>query len=140
MIDINTIVTYAQSELSYPIEITQDTLPNIAEIRTIPAIFMQYATVDSQFPNLPLERTIFNTQGENLVQTFEFHIVCDINNLRSIWVELYQKFIGWYPIESEKYHTGFTYRQGGKMGLVGNRILWVDLWNVGFPTNTILMT
>lgn len=139
MIDEQTVVTYLTQQLAYSIELAEDILPNWQDIIQLPSIFVGYAAIDSRFPNVPTESSLFNTNGENLVQSFEIQIVSTRDVFRSTWIEVYNALIGWNPIEAEAYHSGFTYAQGGKMGRSHNKIWHVDIWRIGFPTNHVLV-
>ena len=143
MIDLLTVIERIQDKTkyttSYNILQAQDILPNTQEQSELPIIYVGYATVDSKNPNIPLEYTIFNTNGEDLVQSFEIQTICNILEFREIWITLYNSLIGWNPIEEEIYHSGFTYSQGGKMGFSNERLFWVDIWKIGFPTNKVLI-
>lgn len=138
MIDINAFVSFLQANVSYDIRLAKEVQVNMLDDYELPAVFVGYAAVDSKDPNIPLESTIFNTNGEDLVQSFEIQIVCNMTDFRSIWVNLYNALIGKNLIPTEVYHTGFTYSQGGRMGLSNGRFWWVDIWKIGFPTNKVL--
>jgi len=123
------------STKGYAIELAENVLENWQSAEELPVIYIGYATFDSKFPNQPIESTIFNKHGENIVQTFEIHIVCANADFKTIWVDIYEALIGQNPAPSEKQHTGFTYAQGGKMGRSNGKLWNVDLWRIGFPTN-----
>lgn len=135
MIDIQTVIDYLTLNTPYRVEAAKDTLPNYQDIVDLPVVYVGYATIDSKNPKAPIEHSLFNTNGEDLVQGFEIHIVCQIANFSAIWVTLYKVLIGWNPEFTEKYHSGFTYAQGGKMGLSNSKFWHVDIWKIGFPTN-----
>ena len=139
MIDESTIVTYLQTETTYTIELAGDILANWQDTADLPIVYVSYATIDSKQPNVPLESSIFNTNGEDLVQTFEINIVSVPGDFRAVWIAIYNALIGWNPIPDEVYHSGFTYAQGGKMGRSNNKLWHVDLWRIGFPTNHVLI-
>jgi hypothetical protein len=139
MIDVFTVIDRLRTETPYKIELAKDTLPNLQELRELPIIFVNYYTIEPRFPNIPLESSIFDTHGENLIQTFEVHIVCDIKNFREVWIKHYNALIGWNPIAEEVRHSGFTYAQSGKMGLSNGKYWEAILWRIGFPTTTQLL-
>lgn len=139
MIDEQTVVDYIKAQTSYThVSLAEDTIPNLQDIVDLPQIFAGYASIDSKDPNVPIEHTLFNTNGEDLVQTFEIHIISSRAAFRATWITLYNTLIGWNPIPLEKYHSGFTYAFGGKMGRSHGKIIHVDAWRIGFPTNYIL--
>jgi hypothetical protein len=138
MISEEALITFLQAQPTtkdYIIEVAENVLENWQETDELPIIYVGYATLDSKFPNQPIESTIFNRHGENIVQTFELHIVCASADFRDTWVDLYNALIGENPEPSEKIHSGFTYAQGGKMGRSNGKIYHIDLWRIGFPTN-----
>lgn len=139
MIAVETIITRLQSQTSYTIQVAKDILPNLQEATDLPIVYVGYGTIDSKEPNVPLESTIFNTNGENLVQSFELHIVCAVSDFRAVWINIYNALLGWNPIATEIYHSGFTFAQGGKMGLSNNKLWDVSIWRIGFPTSTQLI-
>lgn len=138
MIDIQVVLDYLALNTPYRVEFAKDTLPNFQDIVDLPVIFVGYATIDSKNPRAPIEHSLFNTNGEDLVQAFEIHIVCQTASFSTIWKNVYTKLIGWNPDYTEKYHSGFTYSQGGKMGLSNSKFWHVDIWKIGFPTNSKL--
>ena len=56
----------------------------------------------------------------------------------TVWKAVYKKLIGWNPVPAESLHTSFTYVQGGVMLLSNSKFYWVDIWRIGFPTNSLL--
>lgn len=122
----------------YTVELARAKEPDLHEIGSLPIIFVGYATIDSKNPTIPLESTIFNSSGEDLVQGFDVQIISTIVDFKPIWVTVYNTLIGENPIPGEKYRSGFTYAQGGVMGLA-NGLLWhLDRWKIGFPTVTVI--
>ena len=139
MIAETTIVTRINDITGYTTRVAEDILANWQDISELPIVYVSYATIDSKQPNVPLESSIFNTNGEDLVQTFEINIVSIPSDFRAVWIAIYNALIGWNPIPEEVYHSGFTYAQGGKMGRSNNKLWHVDLWRIGFPTNHVLI-
>jgi len=139
MIDESTVITRINAITGYTTVRAEDILDNWQTSAELPIIYVGYATIDSKQPNIPLESSIFNTNGENLVQSFEVNIVTSNTNFRANWIALYNALIGWNPIPDEVYHSGFTYAQGGKMGRSNGKIWHVDIWRIGFPTNHVLV-
>ena len=139
MIDESTVITRINAITGYTTVRAEDVLDNWQTSAELPIIYVGYATIDSKQPNIPLESSIFNTNGENLVQSFEVNIVTSNTNFRANWIALYNALIGWNPIPDEVYHSGFTYAQGGKMGRSNGKIWHVDIWRIGFPTNHVLV-
>ena len=115
---------------------TEDNIAPLHENAVLPDITVGYATIMSRDPNKVLENNVFNTGGENLVQYFDIRTVCKPVDLRTNWVQLYKALLGQNPRAAERKNTGFTYVQGGKMGLSNGNIWWVDRWGIGFPKLT----
>lgn len=140
MIDIsvfrNIILT---ANPTYTINFAREKEPDFHTIATLPVIYVGYANIDSKNPSIPLESTIFNSHGEDLVQTFEVQIVSELASFRTIWINVYKSLIGVNPVAAEANRTGFTYAQGGVMGL-SNGLLWhLDRWKIGFPTVNVVI-
>jgi hypothetical protein len=79
-----------------------------------------------------------NQNGSNLVQGFEIHIVCPKDQFRTTWITVYNLLNGYNPEPREKLHSGLTYNHGGKVSC-GDRKYHIDNWNIGFPTNKVLI-
>lgn len=139
MIDLQTVINRLTSTTSYTIVPTKTKEPDLQDITALPIVFVGYGTIRSKNPNSPIEHSIFNTAGEDLVQSFELQTVCEIAQFNAIWKTLYATLIGYNPIPTEQYHTGFTYSHGGVMGIANNRLWNIDMWNIGFPTNIPLI-
>lgn len=138
MIDESTVISRINTITGYTAVRAEDILENWQAASALPIIYVGYATIDSKQPNVPLESSIFNTNGEDLVQSFEINIVTSDTNFRANWIAVYNALIGWNPIADEVYHSGFTYAQGGKMGRSNGKIWHTDIWRIGFPTNHVL--
>ena len=134
MILIEEFRSFIQINTGITTKLARDTLPNMQDETELPVIYCTYATVDSKDPNVPIESSIFKSHGEDLVQTFEVHILDTLDNFRATWVLLFNNLTGKNIDPDEVYYSGFTYAQGGKMGLSNGKIVWVDLWRIGFST------
>ena len=134
MINIQVLIARLKAETNYKIELARVREPELQEILDLPILYVGYATIDSKNPSTPIEYNVFNTHGEDLVQSFDIQIVCKPADLETIWKTVYTKLIGWNPIGQEVHHSGFTYAQGGVMGLANGNLWWIDRWRIGFPT------
>lgn len=134
MIDVNILISKLQAETTYTVELARVREPELQEITDLPIIYIGYATVDSKNPTSPIEHDLYNLHGEDLVQSFDIQIVCRAENLPTIWKNIYSKLIGYNPTPNENMHSGFTYSQGGVMGLANGNLWWIDRWKIGFPT------
>lgn len=121
----------------YKIELSSIKQPTLQAQGEPPIIYVGYYAIDSKNPTIPIEHDLFNQHGEDLVQTFEIQIDCMIEDFEKVWKDIYKSIIGWTPDIQERQHTGFTYAQGGVMGLENSRLWWLDRWKVGFPTTNV---
>lgn len=107
---------------------------NLQPTAALPMVFVGYATIRSKHPEAPIERPVFNTYGEDLVQSIDVVLMCPETQLVQLWTNIYAALIGQNPNPAERMHTGFTYNQGGKVALTNGKMVWIDRWNIGFPT------
>jgi hypothetical protein len=138
MIDVADVIAYLDTNTSYVVEQGTDIIPDIESASTTPIIRVGYTTITNKNPNDTLEYDVVNTNGEDLVQGFEIHIVCDPAVFRSTWITIYKLMIDWVPYPVDQVHSRFTYKNGGRMGR-NVRIWHLDNWNVAFPTNIVLI-
>lgn len=134
MMDVNVFINKLHVDTGYKVEHARIKEPDLTEFVDLPVIYVGYATIDSKNPTSPIEHSFFNLHGEDLVQGFDVQIVCDIDSLATIWKNCYTSLIGFNPIPGEEYRSGFTYSQGGMIGISNGRIWWLDRWKIGFPT------
>ena len=124
---------------TYSVQHSRIKEPQLAELTTLPIIFVAYHTVNSKNPSTPLAADLFNQHGEDLTQVFEIQIACETVNFDTIWKNVYKSLIGWHPDVLEMQHTGMTYIQGGVMGLENGRLWWLDRWGINFPLTNVDM-
>ena len=137
MIDL-TLVKNRLAETGITVQFARDKEVDLQELSKLPIIYVGYNNIDSMNPNLPLALDSYSLQGEDLVQSFTIQLVCEQSNFPIHWKAIYKKLIGWNPNPNEALHTSFNYVQGGVMGLSNSKFYWVDIWRIGFPTNSIL--
>ena len=137
MIDIQVLINKVALDTGYTVNLAKSREPNLQDFPILPIIFIGYAEITSKYPQSALEATLFNTHGEDLVQTFDIQIISDIEHFRTYWITIYKSLIGWNPIGSEQYHTGFTYKQGMVMGIDNARQWHLDRWAIGFATTQV---
>ena len=140
MMDVSVLVARLQSQTQYTIELARAREPNLQELAELPIIYIGYASIDSKNPSAPVEYDLFNQYGEDLVQSFDIQIVCNAAELSSIWKKVYTALIGYTPtatLSSMASVSGFTYAQGGVMGMVNDRLWHLDRWRIGFPTTNV---
>lgn len=124
----------------YEVQFARDREVDLQEQVDLPIIYIGYASIDSKNPTSPVEHDFLNLHGEDLVQSFHIQIVCAANQLATIWKSLHSTLVGWNPTPGEQYHSGFTYSQGGMMGLSNSKLWWLDVWKIGFPTVNVNFT
>lgn len=134
MITLDTLKTRLLSQTSYTVQFARDREVDLQEQTELPIIYIGYQSIDSKNPTSPVEHDFLNLHGEDLVQSFTIQIVCTSNDLPTIWKTTHTALIGWNPTPGEQYHSGFTYAQGGVMGLSNSKIWWIDVYRIGFPT------
>lgn len=137
MLSLDTFIEKLKTEpltSKYPIFRSKIKQIVLEELENLPIIYAGIYSIDSKNPTIPIEHDLFNQHGEDLVQTFEIQIYCLEEQFEAIWKDIYKSIIGWHPDIQEFQHTGFTYAQGGVMGLENGRLFWLDRWRVGFPT------
>jgi hypothetical protein len=138
MIELSTLKTRLE-ETGYTVLFSKEKDIDLQEPSELPIIYIGYNNIDSvKTANAPLSLDIYSQNGENLVQSFTIQLLCLQDNFPIVWKAIYRKLIGWNPVSTEAIHTSFTYVQGGVMGLANSKFHWVDIWRVGFPTNSIL--
>lgn len=144
MISLKVIYDRLKSKTSYTIEYAKDKEPNIQELTALPIVTVGYAGLDSKSPNLPIEHDIYNLHGENLVQSFDIISICDStkpDTLAAMVRNIHGALVGYTPtvsIASLQGVSGLTYSQGGVIGLVNSKIIWLDRYKIGFPTIDVL--
>lgn len=134
MIDVNVLIDRIREETGFTVEASRNKEPDLQELVNLPIIFVGYASVDSIDPSVPTNHDLYNMHGEDLAQTFDVQIVCQIQDLPTIWKTVYTSLIGFNPQEGQQIHTGFTYAQGGVIGLSNGKLWHVDRWRIDFPT------
>lgn len=140
MIPVSTVITRIETlGASYIVSEAQNREPVYENVSTTHRIYVGYAGISSKDPNAPIEKDLYNQHGEDLVQSFDIQINCLNSNFQSVWVAIYQKLVGWHPYTLPANVTGFTYAEGGPMGLVEGNIFWVDRWRIGFPTTNVVL-
>lgn len=140
MVSLETLINYLRSspELEkYVIEPARIKEPVLTELEDLPVIYIGYESIDSENPTTPLANDLYNQHGEDLFQTFQVQICAESCKFPIVWKEVYRALIGWHPDVIELQHTGFTYRQGGVMGIENSRLWWVDRWTIGFPLTNV---
>jgi len=137
MIDVEAVIGLILSRTQYSssqVVRAKEKEDNILPSNTLPMIYVGYATIESKQPNAPIEHNMFNTHGEDLVQSFDIVIACDEIDLPTVWMAVYKSLIGQNPSSPERQRSGMTYSQGGKVQISNGKIWHIDRWRIGFPT------
>jgi hypothetical protein len=139
MIPIQVLKDYA-ALAGYPVESLRYKEIDLMEIDDLPLVLVGYASIDSEFPNAPIAVDLYNNYGEDLVQSFDIQIVCLEADLPTIWKRLYSNIIGKTPtttLTGLSAASGFTYAQGGPIGISNGKLWWLDRWRISFPTTNV---
>ena len=138
MYPLNEIKTLIETT-GYSVILAKPHEPLLNTLMELPKIYIGYRSIDSRDPNKPEAFSNFEDAAENLTQLFEVQICCEVIDLHTIWRRVYFSLHGknTQPLESE--FSGITYQNGGLMGQENNRMWWVDLWGVQFPSSNIFV-
>lgn len=137
MITLDTVKTRL-ALTGYTVQFARDKEIDLQELTDLPIIFIGYNNIEDRRANEAIALDTYAVNGENLTQSFTLQIVCSQADFPVVWKNIYKKLIGWNPTTGEQYHTSFTYVQGGAVGLSNSKFYWMDIWRIGFPTNSIL--
>jgi hypothetical protein len=138
MIDLAAIKSRLEDQTTYTIAYARDREIDLQEQTELPIIYLGYGSTDSKNPTSPVEHDFLNQHGEDIVQTIVIQTVCTASTLPTVWKAVYTALVGWNPTPNENMHSGFTYAQGGVMGLSNSKLWYVDQWRIGFPTVNVL--
>ena len=142
MIDVEFLIDLVSTNTDYTVEYAKNILVNLENLIDLPKIYIGYATIDSTNPNAPIEHDTYSTHGEDLVQSFDIHIICLVENYPEIWRNVYSVLIGQHPtatLSGQASTSGLTYGQGGVVGLSNGKQWTTDRWRIGFPTFNVLV-
>lgn len=143
MYDLNSVITIANAGVFTKKPIiskakSKDPIETDTPLLTkTPVIFIGHTAIDSENPTTPGSLDIYNQAGEDLIQSFDFHLNCMEPDLQLLWRELHKAMIGKNVQPLEEQFSGFTYKQGGMLGIDNGRIWWLDRWQIAFPTLNI---
>lgn len=143
MYDLDSVITIVEAgtftkvpiikkaKVKEPIE--QDTIL----LTKTPVVFIGHTAIDSENPTTPGGMDLYDQAGEDLIQSFDFHLNCMEPDLKLLWRALHTAMIGKNTQPLEEQFSGFTYKQGGMIGIDNGRIWWLDRWQIAFPTLNI---
>lgn len=134
MFDLTDIITRLQTETLYTIERAKVKEPSLVATNILPIVYVGFQSLDSENPSLAISTDLYDEHGIDLVQTFSIQINCLETNLSTIHRIIYKALIGWNPRPLEEQFSGFSYKQGGVIGLDNGRMWWIDLYTIGFPS------
>lgn len=128
--DVVTLLT----SLPYTISLTKGKEIELTEETAAPKIYVGYGNIVARNAGNPIAYDIYDTHGENLTQFFDIQIVCNREDLPTVWKAIYVAMIGKNPVPEEVERSGFTLAESGPMGFSNSTIWWVSRWIIGFPT------
>lgn len=128
------IIDRLRAETPYSIEFAKFKQPTAKDLVSLPKIYVGYFDLNSLNPSTPKSLDIYDQYGEDLVQGFDVQIHCEIQQLHTIWRVIHKALIGYNSRPGEEEFAGFTYSQGGMIGLENGTAWWVDRWQISFPT------
>lgn len=104
----------------------------------LPLITVGYGPIRSRTPEANIAYDFYNTNGEDVLQSFYVTIACKVADFHTVFVDVFKTLTGENPIPDERYHTSYTYVNGEPAGL-NNTTFWFWMeWKIGFPTNSLL--
>jgi hypothetical protein len=134
MIDIETIRSFLDSQLTYTVELAKDTVPSLQDLTSLPIFYVGYAGIQSTIPENAYMTGLIDQHGEDLVEVIDIQIVCEVSTFSTVWKTYYPKFVGYNPNTQAAYRSSFAYLQGGPVGLSNGRFHWLDRWRINFPS------
>ena len=137
MFDSASIITRLETETRYTVERLKDKQISLSKTVELPLIYVGFASLDSDDPSIPGALNNYDQHGEDLIQAFDIQIVCLEDELVTVWRAIHTAIIGWNPQPLEEQFSGFTYKQGGMIGLENGRLWWLDRWQIAFPTMNV---
>ncbi len=142
MIDLQVIIDRLEAQTDYTIEKARQSQPNLQELYELPIIYVGYVAIVSKHPDAILEHDVFNTYGEDLTQVYEIQIVCEMDDLPTVWKNVYKALVPYTPfttISGTASTSGFTYLQGSVIQLLNSKVIHADKWCIGFPTIPVII-
>ena len=133
MFDLTELITLLETGTPYTIKRAKVKQPALAEEQNMPIVYVGFSTLDSSAPTTPHAMERYAENGEDLVQGFDIQIICLEEDLVATWRTVYKAWIGKNPNPLEEAFSGFTYQQGGVLGIDNGRICWLDKVSIGFP-------
>lgn len=122
------------ASLPYTVALSKGKEVELTEEYADPKVYVGYGHIVSRNPSAPIDHDIYDIHAENLVQYFDIQIVCNREDLPTVWKKVYTTLIGQNPIPLEITRSGFTLAESGPMGLSNSSVWWVSRWIIGFPT------
>lgn len=137
MYDLDKVISYLNNNVPYTITRSKSSVPLAVNIEDLPQISVGYFKLTSPRGTTEESREIVAQAGENITQSFHVTIHCKVENLPTIWRTLHTALIGYNPQPLEEQFSSFGYGLGGIVGLENGKIVWVDRWDLDFPTLNI---
>lgn len=140
MISLQHVIDFL-TPTGYNIELSVTPEINLQEVIELPTIYLGYSGIQAKNPNAAIASDIYSTHGEDITQTFDIHIVTTIEDLPTVWQAVYMALVGKTPtsiVSSPASVSGFTYAQGGVLGLGNGKIWHLDKYVIALPTDNVL--
>ena len=100
----------------------------------LPIIYVGYATIDAEKTSLPLVYDLYHQHGENLIQHFDIRIVCNKEDLPTLFIAVHGALVGKVPAGQIQDTIGLTLAQSGLMGKNNGICHWLSRYRVALPT------
>lgn len=100
----------------------------------LPRIYVGYSSIDSTTPNAEVAYDFLHQHGENLIQSFDIHIVCNKEDLPDIFKAVHGALVGKIPVGQVNDTISLTFALGGLIGKNNGIIHWLSRYKISFPT------
>lgn len=100
----------------------------------LPVIFVGYSTIDSKTPSAAVAYDFLHQHGENLIQSFDIHLVCNKEDLPTLFIDVHKALAGKVPVGQVQDSIGLTFAQGGLIGKNNEICYWLSRYRIDFPT------
>jgi hypothetical protein len=138
MINIETLFDYIESTTGYTIEFAKENEQELPEDLVLPKLTLGYGPIRRTRPESEFALGEYETQAENLIQSFYVKIICKQEDFRPAFIILYKALQSYNPSPSTYVGTSFNYVNGEPIGLSNGTFWYITEWKIGFPTNSIL--
>lgn len=135
MFDLNLLRIELDAKLTYPVTFCRVNARTLQEYDELPQVEVGYFSINPHgnfgTANAPSDFDYI----EQLLQIVETHIICSIQDLPTVWRNVYSVVSGWSPSAAEDPFSGMMFRGGGIAGLDNGRVKHIDRWAVKFDAD-----